>query len=105
MGDILGAEDGFGPEQIAQQDLAVSEPEGGVPTDVEDVMANGEREGKPVFDVEHGEFYQNMEFGRRRLRFKSGSNIQQYMQRTRYNKPFFIRYKDEDGKEYIRRVK
>jgi len=105
MGEMLGAENGHSPETIAQQDLAVSEPEGGVATDVEDVMANGEREGKPVFDVEHGEFYQNMEFGRKRLRFKSGSNIQQYMQRTRYNKPFFIRYTDDNGKQYIRRVK
>jgi hypothetical protein len=105
MGEMMGAENGHGPEQIAQQDLAVTEPEGGVATDVEDVTANGEREGKPVFDVDHGEFYQNMEFGRKRLRFKSGSNIQRYMQNTRYNKPFFIRYKDDNGKEYIRRVK
>jgi hypothetical protein len=105
MGEMMGADDGLGPEQIAQQDVAVSEPEDGVETDVADVRADGEREGKPVFNVDHGEFYQNMEYGRKRLRFKSGSNIQQYMQQTRYNKPFFIQYKDENGKEYIRRVK
>ena len=105
MGEMLGAEDGLSPETIAQQDLAVSEPEDGFATDVDGVMANGEREGKPVFDVEHGEFYQNMEFGRKRLRFKSGSNIQQYMQGTKYKNPFFIRYTDDNGKQYIRRVK
>lgn len=105
MGDFLGAEDGHGPEQIAQQDIAVSEPEGGFETDVEDVQAHGERQGMPVFDVEHKDFWQNMEMGRKRLRFQTDSTVQQYMQKTRYNKPFFIRYKDESGKEYIRRVK
>lgn len=102
---MLGAEDGHGPEQIAQQDVAVTEPEDGFATDVADVSADGERQGMPVFNVSHGEFYQNMEYGRKRLRFKSGSNIQQYMQSTRYNKPFFIQYKDDTGKEYIRKVK
>ena len=105
MGEMLGADDGHSPETIAQQDLAVKEPEDGFATDVDGVMANGEREGKPVFDVDYGEFYQNMEFGRQRLRFKSGSNIQQYMQGTRYKNPFFIRYTDDNGKQYIRRVK
>ena len=105
MGEMLGAEDGHSPETVAQQDLAVSEPEGGVDTDVEDVKAHGERQGIPVFDVQHQDFWQNMEMGRKRLRFQSGSAVQKYMQNTRYNKPFFIRWKDENGKEYIRRVK
>ncbi len=102
---MLGAEGGSSPEQIAQQDVAVTEPEDGVETDVTDVRADGERQGMPVFNVGQSEFYQNMEYGRKRLRFKSGSNIQQYMQQTRYNKPFFIQYKDDSGKEYIRKVK
>jgi len=105
MGEMMGADDGHGPEQIAQQDVAVHEPEGGIETDVEDVQAHAEKEGFPVFDVEHKDFWQNMEYGRKRLRFQSGSNAQQYMQKTRYNSPFFIRFTDEQGKEYIRRVK
>ncbi len=105
MGELSGTHDGHSPETVAQQDLAVTEPEGGVETDVEDVKAHGERQGMPVFDVEHGDFWQNMEMGRKRLRFQSGSNVQQYMKGTRYSKPFFIRYKDDVGKEYIRKVK
>ena len=107
MGEMMGT-DGQSPETIARQDIAVKEPEegqDGFDTDVEDVKAHCERQGMPVFDVEHKDFWQNMEMGRKRLRFQSGSAVQQYMQKTRYNKPFFIRYKDDSGKEFIRRVK
>lgn len=105
MGEMLGAEGGQSPETIAQQDIAVKDIESGFPTDVEDVNAHGERQGLPVFDVEHTDFWQNMEMGRKRLRFKSGSEVQRYMQGTRYNKPFFIRWKDDNGKEFVRKVK
>jgi hypothetical protein len=59
----------------------------------------------PCFDVSQDEFYQNMQDGRRRLRFTGGSNVQKYMQGTKYNRPFFIRHTDERGKTYVRKIK
>ena len=77
----------------------------GFDTDVDGVKAHGERLGLPVFNVERDEFFQNMNYGRKRLRFRSGSAVQQYMQGTRYNRPFWISYKEENGQEFIRKVK
>ena len=81
----------------------------GYDTDVPDLKADDVvRQGKdefPCFDVEKDEFYQNMQDGRRRLRFKSGSKAQQYMQNTRYNRPFYVRTTDENGKKYVRKIK
>ena len=59
----------------------------------------------PCFDVTQDEFYQNMQDGRRRLRFSKGSNCQKYMQGTKYNRPFFIRHTDDRGKTYVRKIK
>jgi hypothetical protein len=92
------------PDAQVRQDLN-SPPQmdvGKIPTDVEDVFADGTnpRDGLPVFDVEKEDFYQNMNYGRRRLRFKSGSSVQSYMQKSKYNKPFYIKHG-----EYIRKVK
>jgi hypothetical protein len=83
--------------------------ERGVPTDVENLYANdkvahGGAE-YPCFDVEPESFYQNMENGRKRLRFKPGSPVQQYMAKTKYRIPFFIRTTDTNGKSYTRKVK
>jgi hypothetical protein len=72
----------------------------GVDTGFEDVKADGERNGIPVFKVSKNEFYQNMTHGRKRIRFSSGTNVQKYMKRTRYGSPFFI----EHG-GYLRKVK
>lgn len=104
MGEFTNGES---PADIAKKD---SSPEteysdDGFDTDVDGVKANGERLGLPVFNVSRDEFYQNMNYGRRRLRFSSGSNVQQYMQGTRYKRPFWISYKEENGQEYIRKVK
>lgn len=68
----------------------------GVPTDVDDVFADGERNGMPVFDVSREEFYNNMKVNRRRLRFKNGTRASNYMQKTRYNRPFWIRSKEDN---------
>lgn len=97
---------GDSPETIAAQDRAEKFPEDGFDTDVEGVKADGEKQGMPVFNVTKDEFFQNMNYGRKRLRFKSGSPIQTYMQGTRYRNPFWISYKDEgSGKQYIRKIK
>lgn len=78
-------------------------------TDVPDVKCDDQvRIGAdkfPCFDVTQDEFYQNMQDGRRRLRFSKGSNCQKYMQGTKYNRPFFIRHTDTKGKTYVRKIK
>lgn len=79
-------------------------------TDVEDVTADDVvRKGKdeyPVFNVDKRSFHQNMEGGRKRVRFPSGSKAQQYMQKSKYNRDFYVRYKDDSsGKEYVRKIR
>ncbi len=78
-------------------------------TDVEGVTSDGQiSQGTnqiPVFKVDHGSFYQNMKQGRRRLRFKTGTNAQQYMSKTQYKSPFYIEYTDDKGKTYTRKIK
>jgi len=80
-----------------------------VPTDVEGVFATSiVKQGHnefPVFKCNKNDFYNNMTDNRKKMRFQSGSVVQQYMQKTKYNKPFFISYTDNDGRTYKRRVK
>jgi len=77
----------------------------GFKTDVDGIFADGERNGVPVFDVEKDDFYRNMKIDRRRLRFNSGSSVQQYHSKTRYNRPFYIRNKDDGFMRYIGKPK
>jgi len=80
----------------------------GCPTDVDGVNANDiVKHGNvefPCFTVSKQEFFSNMKQNRKKTRFKSGSTVQQYMQKTRYKNPFFIEY-EEDGKKYRRKIK
>ena len=104
MGEISGISDiesGGDPAAKIAGDSAVVDKPDGVKTDVEGVFAQAEKQGIPVFDVSKDEFYQNMNYGRRRLRFKSGTPASQYMQGTRYNRSFWIR--EPEG--YTRKVK
>ena len=93
------------PENLAAKDHAVSGEEGKVQTDVSDVFADGEKMGMPVFNVDKDSFYQNMNFGRKRLRFPTGSPTQAYMQKTKYNKPFWIAHTEPNGQKWTRKVK
>lgn len=81
----------------------------GYETDVKGVRANDiVRQGKdefPCFDVSQEEFNQNMQDGRRRLRWKKDSAAQQYMSGTKYNRPFYVRTTDAKGKTYVRKIK
>lgn len=91
------------PEGIAAGDISVNTPpEGKIETDVSGIYADGNYKGAPVFDVSSEEFYNNMKMDRKRLRFKTGSNAGEYMRKTRYNIPFYIR-NTEDG--YLRKIK
>ena len=80
------------PEALAAKDNAIDTTSGdneqqGVKTDVDDVFADGEKMGMPVFNVSRDEFYQNMKHGRKRLRLATGSKGQEYMQKTKYQRP------------------
>jgi hypothetical protein len=89
-------------EPILPQDAIKIEPPKPrfFPTDVPEIETKDQRDGLPVFDVEQDEFYQNMSNGRKRIRFKNGSQASEYMKKTRYNKPFFIKHG-----EYLRKIK
>ncbi len=72
-------------------------PEGQIAKDTEN-----SRDKLPVFKVGHGEFYQNMNYGRQRIRFKSGTDVQKFMQGSKYKQSFWIQH-DKDG--YMRKIK
>lgn len=59
-------------------------------------------DGHPIFNVDHNSFYQNTSNGRQRLRFKSGSDVQKFMQNGKYKQPFYLRH-SKNG--YMRKVK
>jgi hypothetical protein len=88
----------------ADRDQPVAPPDGKVKTDVEGVFADAvnKRDNLPVFKVSQKEFYQNMKYGRKRLRFKNGTETQKFMQKSRYNAPFWIQ-DEKDG--YMRKIK
>jgi hypothetical protein len=92
-------------EQVPGQETPVQPPEQPeasrmFQTDVPEVETKDQRDGLPVFEVEKDEFYQNMNHGRKRIRFKSGSAASEYMKKTRYHKPFYIKHG-----EYLRKIK
>ena len=92
MGELsgtTGAEDVQGQKLAGDQEVTAP-PEGKVSTDVDDVFADGERSGAPVFKVTQKEFYDNMKMDRRRLRLKSGTPAQKYYNQTKYRRPFWI---------------
>lgn len=109
MGDFTS--DGGAPiNQPEQPEVEKTEEEPTTfPTDVEGVEADAEmpygKERFPMFKVSREEFYQNMAHGRRRIRFKSGSNAQKYMSGSKYGRPFYISFTDSDGKTYNRKIK
>ena len=106
MGEIARAQNVDAHQSQAAADSAITGEPGQVETDVKGVFADGEKLGAPVFNVTHGEFHSNMTFGRKRLRLKSGTAGQSYMQQTKYNRPFWMSYKDPNsGEVWTRKVK
>ena len=78
-------------------------------TDVEGVtsssVVNHKGADYPNFSVDKDSFHQNMQDGRRRLRFKSGTDAQKYMAGTKYKRAFYINYTDDNGTNYQRKIK
>ena len=105
MGELTGSpEDNIQAQLDGEKDKAIAPPEGKVETEFKDVFADAvnQKDNLPVFKVSHQEFYQNMANGRQRIRFKSGSDPQKFMQNGKYNKNFWIQH-EKDG--YMRKVK
>lgn len=57
----------------------------------------------PIFNVNQKEFECNMAESRQRLRFSGKAG--QYLRESRYKRSFYIRYTNESGKTFIRKVK
>lgn len=106
MGELISG-DMSHQERARNDEVPLTGGEEGFDTDVEGVKASAiyGPHSLPVFDVEHDEFYQNSEYGRKRMRFKKDGVVQKYMQGSKYMKPFYIRTTAKDGKQYIKRVK
>lgn len=105
MGELAGNFQDSPEAKIAgDRDQAVEPPEGKVETPVKGVFADAinKRDNLPVFKVGHSEFYQNMNYGRNRIRFKNGSDASKFMQGSRYKQSFWIQH-EKDG--YMRKVK
>lgn len=107
MGDLAGTFNDSPEAMIAKdgdQAQVEAPPEGKVETNVKGCFADAinKRDGLPVFTVGHEEFWQNMNYGRQRIRFSSGSDTAKFMQGSRYNAPFWIKNAD-DG--HIRKIK
>lgn len=78
---------------------------GKVATEVDGVFADGMKDQFPIFSVTKDEFYNNMKADRRRMRFTQTEPAAQYLRGTRYNRPFYIQYKGENGEHFLRKVK
>jgi len=105
MGELAGNFQDNPEAKIAgDKDQAVEPPEGKIKTSVDNCFADAvnKRDNLPVFKVPHDSFYQNMSYGRNRIRFKSGSEAQKFMQGSRYKQSFWIQH-EKDG--YMRKIK
>lgn len=93
------------PEASIMKDKQVDVPDEKIDVPgFKDIKCDGiyQVDSAPIFKVSHNEFYQNTSNGRQRLRFKSGSDVQKFMQNGRYKKPFYLRH-EKSG--YIRKIK
>jgi len=102
-GELMGGITHDQENYASIQSSGASNP-GKVETDVEGVFADGEKNQFPIFNVDEEDFFNNMKADRRRLRFKPDNSASQYLRGTKYNKPFFIQYKGDDG-HFMRKVK
>lgn len=105
MGELAGSfQDSLDAQIAKDRDQAIEVPDGKVETSVKGCFADAinKRDNLPVFKVPHDSFYQNMSYGRNRIRFKSGSEAQKFMQGSRYKQSFWIQHKTD---KYMRKIK
>jgi len=78
-------------------------------TDVPDVKSDSfVQHGKdkfPCFNVSYKSFYQNMNSGRRRIRFEKDTPVSKYFQGSKYQRKFYIKHTDKEGNSLIRSIK
>lgn len=105
MGEIFGIGTTHDQQNLEKtQNPDVVDP-GKIETDVSGIFADGKKNDSPIFTVSKKDFYNNMKMDRKRMRFET-ETASNYLRGTRYNKPFYIQYKDdESGEHYLRRVK
>lgn len=104
MGEIFGTGETHDTINLASQTNADSMDPGKIETDVQGVFADGTKNNCPIFSVTKEDFYNNMKADRKRMRF-STEHAAQYLRGTRYNKPFYIEYKGDNGEHFLRKVK
>lgn len=90
-------------ERIDMRNLFNEQLETDVPGLFSDDVYKKGTESFPCFDVSKGSFFNNMEQFRKRIRLDG--KAAEYLRATRYNKPFYIKYKDESNRTYIRKIK
>lgn len=97
----------------AQDDENISKSgadQGSYQTDVPDIEADDVikkgMEEYPVFDVTPQEFFSNMSADRKKIRFKNGSKVTTYKNKTKNTgRPFYIKTTASDGKTYTRKIR
>jgi len=109
MGEFTGTDDSNPTSDVKSDGEQMLKPTDGFQTDVEGIVApSSVKYGKdefPCFDVSDKEFYQNMTGGRKRIRFQTDSPAQKYMQGTKYQRKFYIKHVDSNGKALVRSIK
>ena len=71
----------------------------------EGVSADDWYKNTPVFDVNKNSFFQNMRLDRNKTRFANGTKPSQFMKGTKYRKPFYVRFTDSSGEQYLNKFK
>jgi hypothetical protein len=104
MGDLTGGAPTHDQINFQASQNVDSRDTGKVETDVSGVFADGKKDDMPVFSVSKEDFYSNMKIDRKRMRFNT-ETAAQYLRGTRYNRPFYIEYKGDNGEHYLRKVK
>jgi len=107
MGELAGDFNNTPEAQIARdgdQAQTVAPPEGKIETHVKGCFADeiNKRDNLPVFKVSHRDFFQNMNYGRKRIRFSNGSDVQKFMQGSKYKQSFWVKH-EKDG--YMKKIK
>ncbi|MFW6015001.1 MAG: hypothetical protein ACOCRK_01030 [bacterium] len=111
MGEFTGRDQ---HTEKAEQDRNVSKfgsgSEEGYQTDVEGIKADDVvkygKEEYPLFKVTPEEFFNNQKADRRKMRFKNGSKVGEYMRKTRNGaRPFYIKTQTKSGDEYVRKIR
>lgn len=112
MGELTGNGDNHLRNAQNDQNMksGTEEKPDGYPTDVDGVQADDVvkygKEEFPAFNVTPQEFFSNQQADRKKIRFKNGSKVGEYMRKTRNaHRPFYIKTTASDGKKYTRKIR